>query len=98
MGTIAIALAILAVAWTALAAASAFFAIGPMFVDRGASPIFGAKRPFFSAAHRAELRMYRTRCQQAGTSLIWWRVVRYAEYGIPALVLAAIAVGAIALR
>jgi len=44
---------------------------GPFFPDPGATPIYGAKLPWFSKGHAAQLRQYHEMCVREGRSLVW---------------------------
>jgi hypothetical protein len=66
----------LVLAWVSSVALVSFFVIGPHFLDRGATPLAGARVVFFSPEHRRQLREYRALCLAQGKSLIWWRFVQ----------------------
>lgn len=53
-----------------------FFVIGPNFPDRGATPIAGARLPWFSPGHERQLRQYHDLCVREGRSLVWSNYTR----------------------
>ena len=75
------------IAWLSVATLASYFAIGPHFPNRGATPIAGATIPWGSPEHRRELAEYRRICLAEGKSLVWWHVIHwYGIIGMPWLV------------
>ena len=73
-----------------------FFVIGPNFPDRGATPIAGARLPWFSPGHEAQLREYHDLCVREGRSLVWSNYMRAFMASWRWLMLAAIALSVLA--
>ena len=91
MAAIIVGLWILSIAVAALISLVSFFVIGPHFPDRGATPIAGARVPFFSAEHSRQLREYKAICERDGRSLAWWAIVFYSVHVWPWLIGLAVA-------
>jgi hypothetical protein len=73
-----------------------FFVIGPNFPDRGATPVAGARLPWFSTGHEAQLREYHDLCVRQGRSLVWSNYMRVFMASWRWLMLVGIAVSVLA--
>ena len=80
----------------AIAVLISFFEIGPNFPHRGATPIAGARLPWFSPGHEAQLREYHDLCVREGRSLVWSNYMRAFMASWRWLMLAAIALSVLA--
>jgi len=74
---------IVLIADTLVMSVLSFFIVGRHLPDRGATPLAGARVPFFSATHLQQLRDFRAMCEGSGRSLIPWAIVFYSMRAWP---------------
>jgi hypothetical protein len=79
-----------------VATLASFFVIGPNFPEGGATPLAGARLPWFSPGHETQLRQYHDLCVREGRSLVWSTYMRTFTALWRWLMLAAIALSLLA--